>query len=72
MAQHCGQSSTTGGIPDHANAGMREAVARLKVTDRHTNMPEVFQYAIYQESEEKTIYKLVFYEGVEVCAIGHA
>ena len=60
------------GIPDLAHPRMRDAISRLTITERNTGMPEVFQYAIYQESEEKTIYKLVFYEGVVVCAISYA
>jgi hypothetical protein len=59
------------GMPDRANARMKDSISTLAVTDRNTGMPEVFQYAIYQESEEKTIYKLVFYEGVVVCAISY-
>lgn len=60
------------GMPDEVNIQMRSIVGRLLTTDRNTNMPQVFQYAIYQEDEVKTVYKLVFYEGVVVWAIGHA
>jgi hypothetical protein len=58
------------GLPDNVNPPLREAFRRLAVTDKDTNQPEVFKYAIYQDDKEQTIYKMEFYEGVLVYAVG--
>ncbi len=57
-------------MPDHVNPPLRAAFKRLAVTDKDTNQPEVFKYAIYEDQQEHTIYKMEFYEGVLVYAVG--
>jgi hypothetical protein len=52
------------------NAQIDGRFIRLAATDRDTNYPEVFKYAVFRVDENKLIYKFEFYEGVLVYAIG--
>jgi hypothetical protein len=42
----------------------------IPIVDRDTNQPEVFKYGVFHQTEHRVIYKLVFYGGVDIYAIG--
>jgi hypothetical protein len=69
-ASFVGEGQAFYDIPDHVNPPLRTAFKRLVVTDKDTNQPEVFKYAIYQDHQGYTIYKMEFYQGVLVYAAG--
>src|SRR5262249_34229649 len=62
--------NTYQGLPDDQNDILRMTFASLETVDRDTNHPEVFKYAIFQESPERVVYKLVFYGNFVVYAMG--
>lgn len=57
-------------MPDPFNPRTRAALRSVPVADRHTNQPEVFKYGVYRRAEHRVIYRLVFYGGVDIYAIG--
>lgn len=57
-------------LPDQTNPRMRNLFRRVPVADRDTNQPEVFRYGLYRGVGHEAIYRLVFFEGVEVYAMG--
>lgn len=57
-------------MPDNFSPYIRAMLRSVPVADRDTNQPEVFKYGVYQRPEHRIIYRLVFYGGVDVYAIG--
>lgn len=57
-------------MPDAFNPKARAILRSVPTTDRHTNQPEVFKYGVYRDLDHRVIYKLVFYGGVDIYAIG--
>ena len=57
---------------DNVNPQIRAFVRSIKVDGRATNQAEVFNYGVYgsSDTEHRIIYKLVFYGGVDIYAIG--
>ena len=60
------------GRVDDINPQIRTFLRSINVDRRATNQPEVFNYGVYRKSEleHRIIYKLVFYGGVDIYAIG--
>jgi len=57
-------------MPDDFNPQARAVLRNLPVADRDTNQPEVFKYGVYRSVDHRVIYKLVFYGGVDIYALG--
>lgn len=57
-------------MPDNFNPQARAVLRNLPTADRDTNQPEVFKYGVYRSADHRVIYKLVFYGGVDIYAIG--
>lgn len=57
-------------MPDHFNPQARAVLRNVPVADRDTNQPEVFKYGVFHQEGHRVIYKLVFYGGVDIYAIG--
>jgi hypothetical protein len=57
-------------MPDNHSPYIRAMLRSVPVADRDTNQPEVFKYGVYQRPEHRIIYRLVFYGGVDIYAIG--
>lgn len=57
-------------MPDDFNPQARAVLRNIPVADRDTNQPEVFKYDVFRQTEHRVIYKLVFYGGVDIYAIG--
>lgn len=57
-------------IPDNINPEIRAVLRSVPTADRDTNQPEVFKYGVYRLVEHRIIYRLVFYGGVDIYAIG--
>ena len=58
------------GERDDINAELRSLGARAPYVEQPTSHPEVFKYGIYRLDEDRLIYRLIFYEGYYVIAIG--
>jgi len=58
------------GLPDPETAEYRKILSYLPVVDKDTNHPDVFKYALYTGTEKHFGYKMTFYEGFIVYAMG--
>lgn len=57
-------------LQDQNNRRMRNMFRRVAVANRDTNQPEVFRYGLNRGGGHEAIYRLVFFGGVEVYAMG--
>jgi hypothetical protein len=55
---------------DDFNPQARAFLRNVPVADRDTNQPEVFKYGVFRQADHRVIYRLVFYGGVDIYAIG--
>ncbi len=57
-------------LPDDFNPQARSLLRSIPVADRNTNQPEVFRYGVVSVKDYEIIYRLMFYGGVDIYALG--